>query len=256
MSLGMRLFLWLWSALWTVGAPLILRYLRRRGRKDPLYADHIPERFGHYDTTIAGAVWIHAVSLGEYRSAVPLIDALLARGERVVVTLFTPAGRREAERVHADAIARGDLCAVWVPFETARAYRRFFAAFRPAYGLVMEVEIWPRMVFAARAAGVPLFMCNAQYPSKSLARDSRRLQLRQTVMRGFAGALVKSELQADRFRSIGMRNIAVMGELRFEQPVPGHLVAAGQDARLALGLNDRARAGLRQRGRGRGSCVS
>ena len=115
------------------------------------------------------------------------------------------------ERVFATQIAAGRVAAVWVPFETAWAYRGFFRAFRPTYGLVMEIEIWPRMVFAAKKAGVPLFMCNAQYPSKSILRDSRGMRLRQQVMRGFAGAFVKSQLQADRFAAIGVSNIAITG---------------------------------------------
>jgi 3-deoxy-D-manno-octulosonic-acid transferase len=121
-----------------------------------------------------------------------------------------------------------------VPIETAWAFRCFFRAFRPVFGLVMEIEIWPRMVFAAKAADVPLFMCNAQYPANSLARDSGGLRLRQQVMRGFSGALVKSELQADRFRKVGVNNIAVTGELRFDQPVPAGLVAAGEAARNSI----------------------
>jgi 3-deoxy-D-manno-octulosonic-acid transferase len=48
-------------------------------------------------------------------------------------------------------------------------------------------------------------------------------------MRGFAGALVKSDLQRDRFAAVGVTNIAVTGELRFAQAIPpAQLVAAGQ----------------------------
>jgi 3-deoxy-D-manno-octulosonic-acid transferase len=229
----MRLFLALWSLLWALGLPAILLYLHRRGRKDALYARHLAERFGRYSDPLPGAVWVHAVSLGEVRSAVPLIRALLDRGERVVTTHFTPAGRREAARVFAAELREGRLRAVWVPFEFAFAFRRFFRAFQPQLGLVMEIEIWPRMVLAARAAQVPLFMCNAQYPTKSMARDAR-LPLRPAVMRGFAGALVKSQLQAERFTAVGQRNIHVTGELRFDQPIPPALVAAAPAARQAL----------------------
>ena len=124
------LFLRLWSALWHIGLPVVLIYLWKRGRKDPLYARHLGERFGRYRPRLPGAVWIHAVSLGEIRSAVPLVRALLDRGEVVVTTHFTPAGRREAERVFAPEIASGRLVTVWVPFETTWAYRGFFRAFR------------------------------------------------------------------------------------------------------------------------------
>ncbi len=223
-----RAFLALWAVLWHAGLPFILIYLRRRARADPLYGAHLAERFGRHDAGLPGAVWIHAVSLGELRSAVPLIAALLARGERIVTTHFTPAGRREAERVFADDIAAGRMRAVWVPFEFGWAWAAFFRAFRPAFGLVMEIEIWPRMVMAARRAGVPLLMCNAQYPSRSMARDARGHGVRHDIMRGFAGALVKSDLQRDRFASIGVRKIAVTGELRFAQPVPPQARAVGQ----------------------------
>lgn len=235
MTISLRVFMWAWSLLWTLGLPLVVAYLAWRARRDPAYLANAQERIGCYRRPMPGAIWVHAVSLGEIRSAVPLIRNLLSRGDRVVTTHFTPAGRAEAERVFAEDIAAGRMQAVWVPIETAFAFRAFFRAFRPLLGLVMEIEIWPRMVFAARAAGVPLFMCNAQYPSDSLARDSRGLRLRQQVMRGFAGALVKSSLQADRFRSVGVRNITVTGELRFDQPVPASLVAAGEAARVWIG---------------------
>ncbi len=240
MTISLRLFLLTWSVLWTVGLPIILGYLGYRALKDRRYGVALAQRFGIYTMSMPGAVWIHAVSLGELRSAVPLIRELLVRGDRVVTTHFTPAGLHEAQSTFADEIARGQLCAVRVPFETNWAYRGFFRAFRPRLGLVMEIEVWPRMVFAARSAGVPLFMCNAQYPKKSLVRDTASLwKLRQQVMRGYAGAFVKSQLQADRFASIGVANIHVTGELRFQQPVPIAQVKAGNAARIWLDAAER-----------------
>lgn len=228
-----RLFLAFWSILWTAGQPLIRRYLSKRAQDDPDYGRWEAERRGIYADTLKGAVWIHAVSLGEVRSAVPLARALLARGERVLFTHFTPAGRRETQRVFGPEIADGRVQVVWVPYERAACFKRFFAAFRPKYGLVMEVEIWPRMIWAARSAGVSLMLCNAQYPSRSMVRDAKwvALGLRHAIMRGVAGALVKSELQAERFASVGVQNIFVTGELRFDQPVPGWQVRAGGEAR-------------------------
>lgn len=235
-SLKLRATLLGYSALWWLGLPAALLYLRKRAKKDPDYGAHLGERFGRHAPWPEGprTIWVHAVSLGEMRSAVPLIRAILTRGERVVTTHFTPAGRREAEAVFAPEIAAGTLRAVWVPFEFGFAYTRFFKVFRPALGLVMEVEIWPRMIMGARKAGIPLFMCNAQYPSKSYARDQRSGGLRGQIMRGFAGAMVKSDLQRQRFSSVGVDPIEITGELRFDQPIPPHLPARGIAARAAL----------------------
>lgn len=226
-SFKLRLALFAYGLLWLVGLPFVLAYLWRRGRKDPDYRAHIAERFGFYGTPKPGAVWVHAVSLGEFRSAVPLINALLAQGERVVITHFTPAGRRESTRVYARQIAAGQVGVIWVPFDMGFAYRNFFAARAPKYGLVMEVEIWPRMIMSARAHGVPLFMCNAQYPSKAYVRDGQT-GLRAQLMQGFSGALVKSDIQAQRFASVGVKHIEITGELRFDQPIPPAQVSAGQ----------------------------
>lgn len=234
-SFRLRLALIAYRAFWLVGLPIVLLYLWRRGRKDADYTSHLAERFGRYGAaTGAPHVWIHAVSLGEMRSALPLVRALLDRGERVVLTHFTPAGRREAAKSLGDEIAAGLVRPVWVPFELGFAWRRFFRAFRPRYGLVMEIEIWPAMIMACRKAGVPLFMCNAQYPSKSYARDTKGHGLRAELMRGFAGALVKSDLQRQRFASVGVAPIAVTGETRFDQPIPAALLAAAPPARQAL----------------------
>lgn len=224
-SLKLRLGLIAYGLLWWILLPAVLIYLWQRGRRDPDYRADLAERFGIYGRTQKGAVWVHAVSLGEMRSATPLIRALLDRGETVITTHFTPAGRREATREFGPEIATDRLRAVWVPFEYGFAYRRFLRAFAPKYGLVMETETWPRMIMACHTHGTPLFMCNAQYPPKSY--EKQRGGLRAEVMRGYAGGFVKSEDQRARFASVGVQNLHVTGELRFDQPIPqAHLAAA------------------------------
>lgn len=223
----LRCALMAYSVLMWCALPLIIAYLWWRGRKDPLYAQHLGERFGRYGSAKPGAVWIHAVSLGEMRSATPLIRTILDRGEHVVTTHFTPAGRREAIRQFPKEIESGHLRVVWVPLEYGFSYAGFLRSFRPKFGLVMEIEIWPRMIMAARAAGVPLFMCNAQYPTKSYEKDKGGV--RAMLLTGFAGGFVKSQQQMDRFADAGMQNIHVTGELRFDQPIPpAHLAAAAK----------------------------
>jgi 3-deoxy-D-manno-octulosonic-acid transferase len=215
--------------------PLVLIYLWRRGKRDPDYTRNIAERFGFYrDPLPQDALWFHAVSLGEIRSAVGLIKLVLARGDNVVLTHFTPAGRREAEHLFRAEIASGQLAVIWVPLDMRWCYRRFFRACRPKIGLTLEVEIWPAMIFSAKAAGLPLYMCNTIYGARSIARDSKGLRLRQRVITGFAGAFVKSSLQAERFASVGLENITVTGELRFDQPVPPALTDAGARLRPTL----------------------
>ena len=232
--LRLRVFLAFWRLAWFLLMPAMLGYLWHRGRRDPLYRQRLGQRFGVHAKRNTPHIWIHAVSIGELRSAVPLIRAFLARGEHVVTTHFTPAGLREAEKVFAPEIAAGILTATYVPFDYGLAFRRFFRAFRPRFGLVMEVEFWPGMIAAARSNDIPLFLCNGQYPVKSFNRDRDRALSPALLIPGFAGVMVKSDLQATRFAGLGQPHIAVTGEMRFEQPIPQDQRDAARAARPAL----------------------
>lgn len=231
----LTIFLVLYRLAWIILLPGLVVYLLRRGRRDPLYSQSMSERFAFYRRPLPqDAIWLHAVSLGETRSAVALIQLFLDRGDNVIVTNFTPTGRREAQRQFGPEIASGQMAVVWVPFDMMWTYRRFFKACRPRIGLTLEVEVWPAMIFAAKRAGVPLYMCNGQYGSGPLARDSRGLRLRQRVIRGLSGAFVKSRLQAERFAQIGLHNVTVTGELRFDQPIPQDHIDSALGVRQTL----------------------
>ena len=232
----MTLFMAVYRIAGFILLPFLLIYLWWRGRKDRLYTDHLGERFGLYKnaTTRNHTVWVHAVSLGELRSAVPLIKALLQQGESIVTTHFTPVGRREAINTFSREIKNGQLQVVYVPLEFDFAFKRFYNTLRPKYGLVMEVEYWPCMIASARRAGIPLFLCNGQYPTRSFDRDTKGIGLRSRLVSGFAGVMVKSDLQAQRFRSLGVSNIAVTGELRFDQPIPQNQLRAADKLQIQL----------------------
>lgn len=218
-----------WDLLWLICLPLVLLYLWHRGRKEPLYRQNLRERFGFGPAVPAGAIWVHAVSLGEMRAARPLIDALLLRGEQILITNITAAGRAETLALFADAIAAGHLHVRWCPAEYIWATWRFFKRNQPKFGMIMEIELWPRLIASANHAGVPMVLAQAQYPDKSFERDQRGLKLRAQLVHGFTLIMAKSEHHAARFRHFGAGNVQVMGELRFEQPIPpAHLEAAAK----------------------------
>jgi len=234
----MRVVLWLYELANWLLLPVSLGYLIKRGLKDKLYSRHIAERFGIHTSTLKQGnppVWIHAVSLGELRSAVPLIKALLDKDHTIVTTHYTPAGRTEAINTFKNEIEQGLLQVVYVPLELGFTFKNFYRRFQPIYGLVMEVEFWPRMIASARKHNIPLFLCNGQYPSKSYERDIKQFGgLRSQLVAGFAGVMVKSDIQAQRFASLGVDNIAITGELRFDQPIPKTHVEAGGTLRSTL----------------------
>jgi 3-deoxy-D-manno-octulosonic-acid transferase len=232
-SFTMRAVLAIYTLLMALLLPLILLYIYHRSRKDPRYRAHLRERFGFYKSTMQGAVWVHAVSLGEMNAAAPLLRQFLDDGEKVVTTHFTPAGRAAAQKILAAECASGQLVPVFVPLEYDWVFRQFFRAFSPKFGLVMEVELWPRMIASARKHAVPLFLCNGHYPKKSFERDKRHFGLRGRLASGLAGLLIKSEPDAARFRHFGAPNVEMTGELRFDRALPAPMLAAASAIRAA-----------------------
>lgn len=230
----------LYRLLWMVGLPLAILYFLVRGRRDRRYARHLDERFGH-GPALPGAVWIHAVSLGEVRSAVSLIRGLLEDGEKVLVTCLTPAGRQEGRRVFKRELEQGRVVIRYLPLELGFAFKRFLQACKPKYALVLEFDIWPVMILSARRWGVPLYLCNTQITARNLhARGlgAARLELLKTV----SGAFAKSGRHGERLRALGTPNVHVTGELRFDQPAAAALCQAAKTfgREHALGLPGRA----------------
>ena len=225
----------LYSLATRLAQPLLRRKLQRRGVQEPGYLEAIEERFGHYDAPAApGALWIHAVSLGETRAAALLIDALRQRapGLRLLLTHGTATGRAEGARL----LREGDLQA-WLPWDSPVAVDRFLAHFRPSAGILMETEIWPNLVAGCQARGVPLALANARLSVASL-RAARRLRwLSRPAYAALTAVWAQTQADAARLLEAGVAPSAlqVLGNLKFDVTPD-----AGQQA---LGRDWRARAG-------------
>ncbi len=229
-----RLAMKAYQAALAVLDPLVWRYFRKRGHCDADYLAHWDERTGQ-GVPFDADVWVHAVSLGEYRSAEPFLRLLIEAGHHVVLTHATPAGRRASETVFADDIAAGRIAIRYAPIDRARHWRGFFKAYTPKLGLVFEMEFWPGMIETAHDADVPLWLVNSQIPEKSFPRARRVKSLLGTHPAARADrVLAKSDRMALRFRELGASDASAMGETRFDIPPPPEHVAAGNALRARL----------------------
>ena len=216
-----RSTLWLYGLCMRALQPLLLRKLRRRGLQEPGYLHQVSQRLGRYDTppVSPGAVWVHAVSLGETRAAGLLIGALrqIWPGMRLVLTHSTATGWAQGQTL----LQPGDV-QVWFPWDTPQATQGFLAQHQPLCGVLIETEVWPLMVQACRQAGVPLFLANARLNDRSCRSAQRWSWLSGPAYRGLSGVWAQSDADAQRLRSLGARVEAVLGNLKFdvqEQPL-------------------------------------
>lgn len=229
------LALGLYRALSTLLAPALRARLAWRGRAEPGYRQAVAERFGVYDgpPPPPGAVWLHAVSLGETRAAEPLIAAL--RAEDPTLRLILSHGTATGRAAGAALLRPGDR-QVWLPWDAPGPVRRFLAWARPRCGLLMETEVWPGLMAQAQARGLPVWLVNARLSERSLRRGRRFDVLLRPAHRALAGALAQTPEDATRLQAAGVRRVEVLGNLKFAlRPEPA-LQARGRAWAAASGL--------------------
>jgi len=222
-----------YTALWWAALPILPLRLWWRGRREPGYRTHVAERFGRYAPRPDGEViWLHAVSLGETRAAAPLVARLLQErpAARVLLTHMTATGRAAGA-----ALADPRVLQAWLPYDVPFAVERFLAHFRPRAGLLMETEVWPNLLAAARRHDVPVFLVNARLSERSARRYARVATLARAAFASLAGAAAQTADDAARLRSLGVPEVACTGNLKFDQPVGADVAARAASLRSALG---------------------
>jgi 3-deoxy-D-manno-octulosonic-acid transferase len=225
----------LYTALVSLLLPFAWLRLMWRSRREPGYARHVAERFGHYGARpTQPVIWLHAVSLGETRGAEPLVNALLAQypGHCLLLTHMTPTGRGAGQDLFGDQVRQA-----YLPYDYPAAVARFLDHFTPRVGIVMETEIWPTLVRACRNRNLPLLLVNARMSERSARGYSRFPEFVSEVLNELTAIVAQTEGDAQRFRALGAREVTVVGNLKFDI-LPGA-------AQLALGDSFRAGYGTR-----------
>ena len=229
---GARPLVWfaVYQLLWHLLLPLAFVRLAWRARHSFAYMHHIPERLGFgYDKPITqGSIWIHAVSVGETRAAQPLIEAYLARGETILLTHMTLNGRRTGKQLFAKEIASGRMRQAYLPYDLCWAVEHFLNTFKPKLGLFMETEAWPTVVFRCAEIGPPLFLVNARLSERSARRIARFGKAGRSLFQAFAGILAQTDFDAQRYSSLGVKNISIVGNLKFDVALDAQLVQQGK----------------------------
>lgn len=224
-----RFWFAVYQLLWHLLLPLAFIRLAWRSRHAFAYLHHIPERlgFGYSKPVKQGVVWIHAVSVGETRAAQPLIEAYLAKGESILLTHMTLNGRRTGKQLFGKEIAAGQIRQVYLPYDLCWSVEHFLNTFKPKIGLFMETEAWPTVVFRCADKGLPLFLVNARLSERSARRVNQFGKAGRALFQAFAGILAQTEFDAQRYRSLGVKNIEVVGNLKFDVPLDPALVQQG-----------------------------
>ncbi len=190
-------------------APFLIERRLRRGKEDPLRRE---ERLGRSTVSRPKGplLWIHAASVGESLSVLPLAKRLAgAHGTGVLfTTMTTSAAAALASRQPPGSIHQ------YIPFDTPGAVARFLDRWRPDAALWVESELWPNLLMEAHRRHIPTALVNGRLSDRSFARWNRLPAFSRRLLGGFATVLVPSDRQGRRFTALGAARVVVTGDLK------------------------------------------
>lgn len=195
----------LYRVLQALVSPVFLIYLLSRSLRSGAWLRSLPERFGalppSWQQTVAGAIWFHAVSVGEVLTAAPLLEELRARTPRtpLFVSVGTLAGREAAEK----RIAHFASGIFFVPFDFVWSIRRVLRRLKPSVVVIVETEIWPNLFREANRVGCGLLIVNGRISDRALARYMRWRFLFRAILPLCTRILTQSPTMRNRFIAIG-----------------------------------------------------
>jgi len=211
--------------------PYAIGNLLWRGLRYPAYWHRWPERFGFVPRLTGRRVlWVHAVSVGEVRSAAPLVAALVQRypAHRVVVTTMTPTGSEQVRDLFGDRVSH-----CYVPYDFPDAVRRFFDRVRPEAAVIAETEFWPNIFAECGRRRIPLLLVNGRVSQASLRGYLRVPKIARAMLANADLLCAQTRVDAQRLRNLGVaeRLIHVTGNLKFDVELPEQLLGEARALR-------------------------
>src|SRR5437763_4827145 len=195
-------------------APALIKQRLKQGKEDPA---RVGERRGlSPDARPHGPlVWIHGASVGEVLAAAALIERLRALNLRILLTSGTVTSAAiVAKRFPADIIHQ------YVPYDSPRYVARFLDHWRPSLALFIESDLWPNLILSSAARRLPMVLINGRMSQRSFPRWRRVAGTISALLDKFDVCLAQSQTDADRFATLGSRNVVVTGNLKLDVPAP------------------------------------
>lgn len=195
---------------------------------DRKYSEGNDDRYGYFKRELPkGALWVHAVSVGEVQSAYPFVRALKAGAPSldVLLSTITQTGHAMAGQLMGDLVER-----IYYPWDAPSILKRALDALQPKAYVTMETEIWPEMLRQLERRKIPAFLVNGRLSESSFERYARFRKFWGRVIRRYSLLMVKSEVEKERFIELGAlpERVRVTGDCKVDA-----LIARRQAADLS-----------------------
>ncbi|MBS0621192.1 MAG: 3-deoxy-D-manno-octulosonic acid transferase, partial [Verrucomicrobia bacterium] len=182
-------------------------------------------------------IWIHSVSVGETRAAVPLFEKLRQEhpNATLLISTTTETGLAEAKRAMPSATTHFLL-----PLDLSFLMRRAIRHIQPSLLLLVESDFWYHLISLAKEAGAKVVLVNGKISERSTMRFQKFPLFARKIFTPIDHLCLQSSLYETRFLQIGIpkEKITITGNLKLDHPtakIPPSLEIPTEDPILTIG---------------------
>lgn len=211
------LAIYVYRLLTLLATPFVYLYLLKRRAMGKEHASRMGERFGKasFPRPQGALIWVHAASVGEAHSIVPLIRCLTEQFPQASV-LLTTGTVTSAQLMDAKLPERAYH--QFVPVDTWPAVARFLNHWKPDVAIWTESELWPNLVTLTESGGCAMALLNARMSPKSYEMWTKFESVIRPLVRAFDIICPQSDEDAQHYARFGARNVQMLGNLKHDVP--------------------------------------
>jgi 3-deoxy-D-manno-octulosonic-acid transferase len=195
-------------------APILLARRLKRGKEN---GARIAERRGNSARRRpdGALIWLHAASVGELISALPLIERIAHNQINILVTSGTVTSSELAGQRLPPGVAHQFL-----PLDAPRFMRRFLDRWQPDLALFVESDLWPNMMIETSRRGVPMILINGRLSENSVRRWRNLPKTIANLLGRFDLCLARTTTDAAHLSELGATRVITTGNLKLDVPPP------------------------------------
>lgn len=211
-----NIFLIIYHFIWTLILIPVVPFAIITGNKRlaDRFGINVPAPMGR-----AGNIWIHALSVGEVVSAVPLVKAMDSAfsSKDIVFTVTTRSGMEIARKELQGVVTRLHR----MPLDAWWSMRRFVRCIKPGVFVLVETDVWPGFLSHLNRLGVSSVLVNGRISPRTYRAYRRVPWLIQRMYEPLDLCLMQSDLDTDRLLTIGLdqKKVKTAGNIKFDREI-------------------------------------
>ena len=159
-------------------------------------------------------IWIHAASVGETNSVIPLIKELIERNKQIFV-LLTTSTFTSSQLIKKKELSSENFQHNFFPLDVQFLVKKFLNYWRPKLVIFIDSEVWPNYLLEISKREIPLMLLNGRISMKTFKRWKIIPNLSKKLFSLYDLCLASSKESEKNLKELGVRKVKFIGNLKF-----------------------------------------